>query len=181
MGSLFRSSALALVALGGCKNNPSVLDRDPVQLDGEWDEPQWNAAPLRGIFVDREGHRARPYSEVRMFELDGTTYIGLYAADENIQRQDKFFVQVGDIGLTVDAAGRVSDPRFRVGVDRDGTLDNPGDDDEEWVVELAVPTALVGTNPALHATRCDWTKSNHESCGGYSQSSNGSAQTPAWH
>jgi hypothetical protein len=124
---------------------------------------------------------ARPYSEVRAFVRGDAVYVGLYAADEDIRTQDSFFVKVGDLELIVDATGHVSDPRVRAGVDRDGTLDDARDDDEEWVVELAIPTSLVGTHPELDASRCDVTKQNHESCGSYSQSSKGSTQTPSRH
>jgi hypothetical protein len=41
----------------------------------------------------------------------------------------------------------------RVAVDRDGTLNQVGDNDEEWVVEMAVPFASLGIGRAGPGTR----------------------------
>jgi hypothetical protein len=48
-----------------------------------------------------------------------------------------------------------------VAVDRDGTLDDPSDEDEEWVVEAAIPLAALGVTGApgtriqIEVSRCD--------------------------
>ena len=48
----------------------------------------------------------------------------------------------------------------------EGTLDDPRDDDEEWVDELAVPLTLAGPPLlAVHVARCDTPKDGVERCG----------------
>ncbi len=61
-----------------------------------------------------------------------------------------------------------------VGVDRDGTLNRTGDNDEEWIVEMAVPLASLGLGGARAGTRipfavrrCDVQKSGAGACGGF--------------
>ena len=53
--------------------------------------------------------------------------------------------------------------------DVDGTVDMPGDYDEEWLLEIAVPRMLVtlGSQPMpVHASRCDVTLDHVLRCGG---------------
>ena len=51
----------------------------------------------------------------------------------------------------------------RVATDTDGTVDHPGDNDEEWVVEMEVPLASLdlkpsaGTHTEVRVRRCDVT------------------------
>ena len=48
----------------------------------------------------------------------------------------------------------------------EGTIDDAEDDDEEWVVELAIPLPRVGRSPlAVKASRCDVPKDGIERCG----------------
>jgi hypothetical protein len=55
-------------------------------------------------------------------------------------------LEVTPRGALADALGadRAWDSGTRVACDTDGTIDDPRDDDEEWVVELAVPLASLG-------------------------------------
>jgi hypothetical protein len=174
-----RSLALG-VGLVACKQRPSKLDLlDPpaatarLVLDGELDEPAWNARAVRGVFApDPEGSgtsaQARPYSEIRVLRDATHLVIGLYAADEDIRSTDAFEVTAGALVVRLTAAGRATPATVRVAVDRDGTLDDPRDDDEEWVVEAELPLDALGPWPvAIEARRCDITKDGVRRCGAW--------------
>lgn len=178
----WRHSLALAAALAGCKSksklDPAPVARSGFTIDGELDEPAWNATAQRGVFVGDDGKPARPYSELRWLRDAGHLYVGLYAADEDIRSSDAFELAIGTFGLHITADGKVqrrlglpeelvpAPPEVHVGVDRDGTLDVPTDDDEEWVVEVELPTALVG-DEHLHARRCDHPKVGTERCGAY--------------
>jgi hypothetical protein len=88
----------------------------------------------------------------------------------------------------INAAGVVTDARrvpggandvswesgIRLGVDRDGTLNESSSDDEEWVVEAAIPLAALGLTPApgtrvlVDISRCDTPRKTKERrCGAF--------------
>jgi len=161
-----------LIALAGCQG-PSKLDavhhgRSPhtrIELDGELDEPAWNAAAMRGVFVD-SGQLARPYSEIRLLRDETHLFIGLYAADEDIRSTDAFDVNAGPFHAHLTAAGTATPANVRIAVDRDGTLDDAHDNDEEWIVEAALPLDELGPAPVpIAAERCDVTKAGQRRCG----------------
>ena len=164
-----------LVVLAACKDKPSKLappSPDAIgvadttmKIDGELAEPAWNARAARGVFVGPDGKLARPYSEIRFLADADTLYVALYAADEDIEASDAFELQLGPLALTAHADGAVA-PAMKAAIDRDGTLGNPKDDDEEWVVELAIPRAQLGDGPlAITAKRCDTPKDGAPRCG----------------
>jgi hypothetical protein len=79
-----------------------------------------------------------------------------------------YLFDVSAAGVTMDArrarGGREDaswESGLRVAVDRDGTLNDPSDEDEEWVVEAAIPLRALGVTPAAGArlfveiSRCD--------------------------
>lgn len=185
-----RPARLAVVALliVGCKRHaakhepPAARLPDeipqrtgPIKIDGEWDEDDWAKRALRGQFVSPNGELARPSSEVRFLHDDADLIVALYAADEDIQSTDAFDFTVGTLALHVDSTGKVTPPTpgVRAAVDMDeGTRDNANDDDEEWVVELAIPLAKAGLAPDVHelvkATRCDVPKDKIRRCASWS-------------
>ena len=129
----------------------------PIAIDGDWDEHDWPARAWRAQLLGEDGKLARPSSEVRMLHDDRDLFVALYAADENIETRDAFDLTVGPLALHVDARGNVSVPgvRAKAGFD-EGTIDDAHDDDEEWVVELAIPLPRVGPPPlAVKVSRCD--------------------------
>jgi hypothetical protein len=82
----------------------------------------------------------------------------------------------GDVGEGSDA--RRCDPTWAshavVAVDRDGTLNQLGDNDEEWVVEMAIPLASIGIDAArggeripFAIRRCEVGKNGRGACGGF--------------
>ncbi len=174
---------LALVAIAACKQAPPALPapgaRIPhttgaITVDGEWKEPDWSGRASRHQFLGDDGQLARPSSEVRLLHDDDTLYVGLYAADENLQSAtDAFDVSIGALALRVDVKGTVTPPHdgVRAAVDTDGTIDDPHDFDEEWVIELAIPLKLVDLAPGkqvqVKASRCDVTKDNEKRCGSW--------------
>ncbi len=89
-------------------------------------------------------------------------YLGLYAADENIESSDAFAVDIGGRGFRFHPTDRGPD----VGIDMDGTLDDPHDDDEEWLVEARIPLAsLPHGDVRVVVRRCDRVKDGTERCG----------------
>jgi hypothetical protein len=164
----------------GCHRGASVGDVVPraagtIRIDGEWDEEDWARTALRASLRGEDGELARPTSEARFLRDDRDLFVALYAADQNIESRDAFDLAIGDLSLHVTAAGQTTPAlpglRLKVGMD-EGTLDDPRDDDEEWVVELAVPleqTGLVGrARRAVHVTRCDVPKDGVRRCGAWS-------------
>jgi hypothetical protein len=167
-----RCTSALLVMVAACQG-PSKLDavhlgprpHTRIALDGELDEPAWNAVAIRGVFGDG-GAQARPYSEIRILRDETHLFVGLYAADEDIRSTDAFDVTAGPLHAHLTAGGTATPGTVRTAVDRDGTLDDAHDNDEEWVVEAAMPLDELGPAPvAITAERCDTTKSGEHRCG----------------
>jgi hypothetical protein len=185
-------STVAVSTVAACARKdawvPVPVTAVPITCDGEAREPAWRAAPRR-VLVDETGGEAVPFSAVSFLRDGAFLYLQLYAGDEDIRSADDYFqldFPAGSLSLRVDAAGRLSPPLAgaRVGVDRDGTLDDPRDRDEEWVLEVALPLAAVapprrarGDNPGaggrgggaggipLRVSRCDLPLGGRRSCG----------------
>lgn len=190
--------ACALLTTGACRHHsataPNVANKQatpvavrpsgaipritgPIKIDGEWDEHDWSNTALRGQFLGSDGRLSRPSSEARFLHDDKDLIVALYAGDENIQSTDAFGFTVGTLALHVTATAKVTPavPGVRAAVGYDeGTLDHPQDDDEEWVVELAIPLSATGLAPGVHvpvhAARCDTPKDNIQRCGSWSGS-----------
>lgn len=136
---------------------------DALHLDGELDEPSWRAAARSGAFLAPNGKEATPYSDARFTWTDDALRIGLYAADEDIVSADSFHVvlEVDGVERTLDVSPgcKLNDHGWssgaRLACDSDGTLDVPGDRDEEWVVEMEVPRAKLGDDVTVSVKRCD--------------------------
>ena len=141
-----------------------------ITIDGQSIEDDWARRAMRAQLLGEDGQLARPSSELRLLRDDTDLLIALYAADEQIQSTDRFELTLGARTWRLAATGGVtpSTPGLRVGVDRDGSLDDPTDDDEEWVLEVALPlsvTGLVaGTRVAASVSRCDLTKDGGTRC-----------------
>jgi hypothetical protein len=174
--------AIGALAAIGCKSRatpprPGAIPatEHAIKIDGEWDEEDWAKRALRGQFHGDDGGLARPSSEIRLLHDDRDLLVALYAADENIETTDAFELAIGDLALRVDATAKlrpaISGVRAAVGYD-EGTLDNAKDDDEEWVVELAIPIATAGVargaDRPIRAARCDVPKDGVRRCGSWS-------------
>ena len=165
----------------------------PIKIDGELDEPPWTGNPARtGAFP------GKPYSDARMLWDDTTMYLALYAADEDIEtrtttpdgplwlddafrltfvvKDTEYRVEVSPKCIITDGKGRPSSGKMdyawssgaRVACDTDGTINEPDDMDEEWVVEMALPLESMGIERDapfdLSIERCDTPKKEPRSC-----------------
>ena len=155
-------AVLSALALAGCRSCALHPPAQPIVCDGDLDEPAWKQAIRTGPFVDASGAPAAPYSDARFVIGSDAVYIGLYAADENIESSDTFIVEIGGRELRFGPRDRGPD----VGIDMDGTLDDPSDDDEEWLVETQLPRSSLprGDVPVL-VRRCDRIKDGSVRCG----------------
>jgi hypothetical protein len=178
--AVFLTALLALsgsdrVAPGKALRVPHVTSAPT--LDGDLDEPMWLSRAARTGPIGQ-----RPFSEARFAWGDGFLYVALYAADEDITSRattpdaplwiDDAFrlvftsddgaehaIDVSPLGVVTDAA-RTGGPfdyawqsGARVGHEMDGTPNDPRDDDEEWVLEMAIPLASAGQHVSIR--RCD--------------------------
>ena len=173
---------LAIAVLApACKHHAAAVSDQvphttgPIKIDGEWDEPDWARVALRHQFLGDDGQLSRPSSEVRFLHDDHDLIIALYAADDNIEHTDAFDLTIDSLALHADATGSVTPAvpgmQAKVGYD-EGTIDNPKDDDEEWVVEIAIPLAALppatDKHRQVHASRCDVTRDKTKRCGSWS-------------
>ncbi len=147
----------------------------PIHVDGELDEVAWRTPARTGAFVDASGTQAAPYSDARFLRDDQFLYLALYAADEDIRKSDEFVVELSSsrgrstLHFRPDGTLAPSIAESTVMVDLDGSLDEPSNDDEEWIVEAAVPLTAIpfGRNGLVDVriSRCDTTKDGKQHCG----------------
>jgi hypothetical protein len=155
----------------------------PIRVDGEVDEPAWQEHIARtGSFRDDSGALARPYSDARAAwdAATGSLYLTLYAADEDIRTStgaagtdDAFELELGGTSFRVTADGHAigAPAGVELGLDRDGTANDPADDDEEWVIEMKIPLAAIGLEGRPGASthfamrRCDTLRTGARLCG----------------
>jgi len=152
-----------------------------IVIDGDADDSAWTAGesasarPARtGPFAAPGGTRATPASEARLLWGDGHLYVLLYAADQDIRSRGDFFRVTFTTFAALTPHG--APPRtfafdvgpsgpFPAGVhvarEIDGTVDDAGDRDEEWLIEMAVPLEPLGLRAArgqafgFRVLRCD--------------------------
>jgi hypothetical protein len=142
----------------------------PIALDGETDDRGWQAVARTDSFLTMRGEPARPYSDARFTWGDGKLWVLLYAADEDIRSDtDSFHLEIAGHAFDVNPLGKVSGGA-EAAHDLDGTIDDPKDDDEEWVIELGIPYATLGIEGkpgerlAFSAHRCDTPKGSNRTC-----------------
>jgi hypothetical protein len=156
----------------------------PIAIDGELGEAGWTKKSARVAFVGKDGAPGRPYADARLTWDETNLYVGLYAGDRDVRaakaKHDEPLYVGGDefrlvfvtkdgarVVLEVSPSCTVTDARgtpldyawesgAKVACDVDGTVNDPSDEDEEWVVEMAIPLAALGGPPvAFGARRCD--------------------------
>jgi hypothetical protein len=146
-----------------------------------------------------------PYSEARVAWDDENLYLMLYAADEDVRAtpkghdiplhgEDSFHVVLTlptrTVELDVSAAGVLTDALLgadggsdlsfesglRFAVDLDGSLnESAGEDDEEWVVEAALPWERLGVKPLrgmrlrVELARCDTPRGSVRRCSAWGE------------
>jgi hypothetical protein len=96
-------------------------------------------------------------------------------------------IEVSASGVVTDAmqmAGGAPDYSWQSGIDvsheNDGTLNDDGDDDEEWILEMAIPLRSLGLTGAtgeridFSVRRCDTPKgTTGRVCGGWGENERG--------
>jgi hypothetical protein len=179
---------------------PGSITLDGDTDDPGWTRPP---GPARtGAFTLDTGAESRPYSDTRALWGDGHLYMALYAADEDIRtRVDKpdgpvwlddsfrlvfsregtdYAIEVSPKGIVTDAlrkGGGAWDYSWSSGVhvspELDGTVNQPSDMDEEWVIEMALPFESLGMKGESGETvdlaikRCDTPKNSPRVCAGW--------------
>jgi hypothetical protein len=187
---------------------PGSITLDGDTDDPGWTTPP---GPARtGAFVLASGAAGKPYSDTRLLWGDGHLYLSLYAADEDIEtRTDQpdgpvwlddsfrltfvrgdveYAVEVSPKGVVTDAirrSGGVFDYSWSSGAhvspELDGTINDPSNRDEEWVIEMAIPFESLGMNGesgesvGFSVRRCDTPKGSPRVCAGWGE---GSADAP---
>ena len=179
-----------------------------ITIDGELEDPGWAGPVARTGAFTTDGQPTHPYSDARFVHRNGQLFVVLYAADEDIRTTNaghddplygadafqltfrtasgEFLVDISSAGVVTDARRRTSGaPDFgweshaRVAVDRDGTTNDPSDNDEEWVVEMAIPldalglTGRAGERIGLEVRRCDAVPSVGRVCGAWGRAGKG--------
>jgi len=125
------------------------IEKTPT-LDGEGAERGWLDANPTPAYAFTDGGVGRPHTETRATWNGSALYLLFYAGDEDLEGDDFMGAElIGGNGKTitfkVSPNGRIDGPiEIQAGVDRDGTVADAGDDDEEWLVEAAIPWSLLG-------------------------------------
>jgi hypothetical protein len=177
----------------------------PPVIDGSVDEPAWRGPLASTGTLPNEDSRKMTDSSVRAIWSGQELFLVLYAADDDIRatvttpdaplwQEDAFrvafaipgdprlrVIYVSPLGTLTDAyiEGDAVDMSWqsgaRVGCDVDGTMNDPRDDDEEWVVEMAVPLASIGLRGVpgervgFSVRRCDAPKGQSRRCGAWGE------------
>jgi hypothetical protein len=172
-------AALAISGAAACKSPPPAetpvvvpMATGELTIDGEWEESDWSDVAVRRVFA-ADGEEARPYSEIRCLHDAQNLYVGLYAGDQNVGVTDYFDLTIGALHFHADPRGTLTPaiPGARSAADLDGTFDDGRDEDEEWLVELALPLSAIGIRHGLavpiKVSRCDLPKDGATRCGGW--------------
>ena len=199
-------SAAALWATrqaSSAKKSPGASDvtapstSEAIELNGELEEETWRGSGRTGAFLSPGTHDpARPYSDARVMHDATNLYVGLYAADQEMKsKSDAFqlaFIDPRDgstlllsIGVDkvvkekrmVNGQSQAWSSGIKFGIDADGTLDDPSDEDEEWIIEAAIPLASLGLEHGREIrasfARCDTPKGSEERCGSWGEGPDG--------
>jgi hypothetical protein len=128
---------------------------DAIAVDGKPYEQSWKSAFRSPLFMDAHG-RTTPFTQVFATADRDTLYLVIYAGDVDVRSQDEVRADVGPVHIVATPRGGTAPAGVQVAVDTDATIDDPGHDDEEWVTEIAIPWALLGTRePSIRAFRID--------------------------
>jgi hypothetical protein len=181
---------------------PGGINLDGDTDDQGWTKPP---GPARtGPFLLANGATARPYSETRLVWGDGYLYLCLYAADEDVETRTKqhdgpvwlddsfrvtfwrpdteYVIEVSPDAVVTDSIrknGGAYDYSWESGVhvskELDGSMNKPEDEDEEWVIEMAVPFESIGLKGepgegiGFSVRRCDTPKHASRVCASFGE------------
>lgn len=136
----------------------AVHTSTPPKLDGEGEDEVWLKAKPTRAFALADGGPGRPHAEVRASWDDSALYLLFYSGDEDLEPDDLVYADLtgarGEaVHLAVSVNGEVQGPRaVQAAVDRDGSMSDAGDDDEEWLAEVVVPWEVIGKSDTVSAT-----------------------------
>jgi hypothetical protein len=135
---------------------PVPRARGPIQIDGQCREESWQFAFRSPPFEDAN-RNINPHAELRATADDDNLYVEVYVADIDIESKgDIVKLEVGPLHFDLMPRGTTAPAGVRTAIDCDDTIDNPGDNDEEWVYELAIPWSMLGTREVpIRALRID--------------------------
>ena len=183
MSPLVRAAPCVLLGallLAGCPREigPPVVGEvprtdEPITIDGKLTEHAWNERALVAAFVDGSAE-AQPRSQIRLLRDDKTLYVALSAVDPDIRSSDAIQLVIPPLVMWFDPRGQLK-PEVAdadVAATADKTIDDPSDEDKEWVVEAAIPIRSLPLEATLettwiHAARCDVAKDGKKRCGGW--------------
>jgi hypothetical protein len=125
-------------------------------IDGKCGEKSWQFAFRSPPFEDARGS-INPHAELRATADDQNLYVEVYVADIDMESKgDVVKLDVGPVHVDLGPKGATAPPGVRTAVDSDDTVDNPTDNDEEWVNEIAIPWSMLGGHEvAVRAFRVD--------------------------
>jgi hypothetical protein len=128
--------------------------------------------------LDLEGRIKK--RDAAALETDDSFHLEFGSGDEVRVISVSILGTITDSLCTQSASGRKCDASWdsgaRLAIDRDGSLNKIGDNDEEWVVEMSIPLAKLGLKkPAVGAhipfsiRRCEIGHDGPHACGGWGQ------------
>jgi hypothetical protein len=124
---------------------PSI--HEAMTIDGERDEPAWQHAFRSPAFEDSRGSKS-PHSDVSILCGDEAIYVMTYVGDVDLRsKDDRIEMSLGRIKMQITPVTKELPGGITAAHDVDGTLDNPSDEDEEWIAEVAVPRSALGEGP----------------------------------
>ena len=125
----------------------------PVTIDGKSDDTIWPVAWRSPPLEDARGHRT-PHAELRLAGDDECLYALVYAADEELRTRprsddprgvgDEIRLTVGNTRIQLGPGRHEAPEGVRVAMNMDGSVDEAGDMDEEWITEIAIPWKHLG-------------------------------------
>jgi hypothetical protein len=127
------------------------------KIDGEAEDEVWLRAKPTQAFSYTDGGPGRPYAEVRASWDDLALYLLFYNGDEDLEPDDTVSAELTGgnkktTRLVVSVDGRLQGPQeIQSAIDRDGSVSDAGDDDEEWLVELRIPWDTLGKTDSIGA------------------------------
>lgn len=129
---------------------PLVLhaSRGTAAMTGELDQQGWHDAEATEPFTARRGAVAS-HAEARAQWDDQALYLAVYVGDDELRADDLIRIELegGAIEASPDKSlrctfGGTTDCKalgISAAFDLDGTVDQPGGEDEEWLTELKIP------------------------------------------
>jgi hypothetical protein len=129
----------------------------PIAIDGKCcADPGWRDSFESPLLEDSRGHTA-PFTRLRATADDANLYIEVYVADADMRSQgDRVRLTVGPVVVELTPKGAQAPPGVRSAVDTDDVIDDAQSNDEEWVNEVAIPWARLGSHEVpVRAFRVD--------------------------